>query len=97
MYRHNKKNFNKGGSASSNHCVESIASEARSILVERYSIDVIDLADIFTLDSPYVVRKKLKILAQTYKSFQRIAITTIATHFFSVNFHFLTLMPAQLY
>jgi hypothetical protein len=41
-----------------------IAPKPRPILLERCSIDVSDLADIFTVDRSYEVRKKLKVSAQ---------------------------------
>ena len=41
------------------------------ISTERCSIDLTDLADIFTVDSPHRVRNKLKISAQTDEPFFR--------------------------
>jgi len=48
-----------------------IARKPRPIPAYRCSIDVTDLADIFTVDRPNQVRKKLKISAQTVEPFWR--------------------------
>jgi hypothetical protein len=66
---------------------------------QRCSIDVTDLADIFTVDRPNQVRKKLKISAQTVEPFWRygrhkcegVGYTwyTFLEPYFSINFHFL--------
>jgi len=51
--------------------VGSIAPKLRPTPADRYAVEVIDLADIFTVDRPYIVKKKLKISVQTDELFQR--------------------------
>jgi hypothetical protein len=48
-----------------------IARKPRPIPAYRCSIDVTDLTDIFAVDSPNQVRRKLKISAQTVEPFWR--------------------------
>ncbi len=52
-------------------CIGGIASKLQPIYAEPCSVDVADLTDIFTLDSPHRVRKKLKISTQTDEPFLR--------------------------
>ncbi len=63
---------------------------------QRYSINIVDLADLFTVDSPSKVRTKLKSSAQKNKPFERYgdykykqSPIFIIIAIFSVNFHFL--------
>ena len=75
-----------------------IARKPRPISTERCSMNVFDMADIFTVDRPHAVKKKSKISAQTHEPVLRYRapkfwflskVENCFRHYFAINFDFL--------